>query len=161
MRFLTPLCAALLLAALSGCVNLIVENPTLNEIPQTKNDEALVYFFKSNKHDHSTFHHHDRNYYEYVKDDGNFLGAVTEGSFFFDYVAPGEHEFSCTTIELEAGQTYYLEHYVAYGRIRTDYPKGPAGDQPLLLCPLQFVLRSPKYAQPIIAELTYTIVRKD
>ncbi len=157
MRTLTLLFFMTLLATLSGCVNRIIKNPELSELPEARNDAALVFFFKPNNHDHSVYHHHDRSYYEYVKDEDDFLGAVTEGSFFFAFVTPGEHEFSCTPVDLDAGQTYYLEHYVAYVRIHLDATV-TMSREPLLLCPPQFVERTTEYARPIIADLSYTIV---
>ncbi|MCH7509116.1 MAG: hypothetical protein IIB68_04675 [Proteobacteria bacterium] len=152
MRLLTPLCAALLLVALPACVNRIVEYPPLPEQPQARDDAALVYFYRPDYHDHSSYHHHKRKNYEYVDDDGEFLGAVAEGSFFFAHVKPGTHNFSCLKIEIEAGQIYYLENYNGYRRNSWD---------PLILCPPKFVLRSADYAQPIVGGLTYTKVRKE
>ena len=75
---------------------MVVEYPVLNELPQAKDDAALVYFFKT-----GSYYNRARNRYVYV--DGGFLGAVKEGSFFFAHIEPGVHNFSCLVIEVEAG----------------------------------------------------------
>lgn len=99
MRLLTLCCAAPFFAALSACAKMVVEYPVLNELPQARDDAALVYFFKT-----GSYYNRARNRYVYV--DGGFLGSVKEGSFFFAHIEPGVHNFSCLVIEVEAGQTY-------------------------------------------------------
>ncbi len=153
MRLLTVSCTAILLSLLFACAtNLVVEYPAMPETPQIRDDASLVYFFRPNYHDHNSYHHHKRKNYEYVKNGDEFLGAVTEGSFFFIQLEPGAYSFSCFDIDLEAGQTYYLENYNQYRRSLR---------QPLILCPPRFVERSPEYAQAIIAKSTYTIARME
>ena len=152
MRLLTLCCAAPFFAALSACAKMVVEYPVLNELPQARDDAALVYFFKT-----GSYYNRARNRYVYV--DGGFLGAVKEGSFFFAHIEPGVHNFSCLVIEVEAGQTYYLENTL-------HQPPGIyAGNQSVgrlrKLVEPRFTWVSPEHAAEIIPNLTYTIVRND
>ncbi len=174
MRFHTLLSAVLLFSMLGACgaPGPIIEYPVLNELPQVRDGAALVYFFYPNNR-------HDPRYsrYFFIFDDHgdaeSFLGAVTEGSFFFVNFVPGTHNFSCLEINLEAGQTYYLsvrnsqtvndlisKDTIRDPRVRFD-KKRFMRSAPIDLCPPSFVALTPEYAQPIIAELTYTVVKKE
>lgn len=175
LRLLTLCCAAAFFATLSACgvTGPIIENPVLDELPQVRNDAALVYFFRLDSRTNSRYKR-----YLYVYDDygdaEDFLGGVQAGTFFFVHVLSGTHNFSCLEIELEPGQTYYLEQNIATQsgilltpsgnlrdpRINVD-PKRLMRRAPIDLCPPKFVAVKPEYAQPIIESLTYTIVKKD
>lgn len=172
-----------LLAALSACVQLIIENPVLSEMPQARNDAALVYFFQpDSRHSHYRFSKNQFRYsYVYVYDDDSdeFLGGLKPGSFFSVNFVPGAHNISCLAINLEAGQTYYLERglelgAINYVRFSTSVTKDPDTIDPRVhsdgkrlftvrmdLCHPKFVAVTPEYAKLIIASLTYTIVKID
>lgn len=92
-----------LMISVPACVTVSVEYPVLDEIPLARSDVALIFFYK-------TEDNHYENRYHYVYDNGQYLGAVKEGSFFFSYVEPGKHNFSCYKADFRAGQTYYLEN---------------------------------------------------
>ena len=152
MRLLTLCCAAPLIATLSACAKLIVEYPVLYEVPQARDDAALVYFFKA-----GSYYNRARNYHVYMN--GSFLGAVKEGSFFFAHIEPGVHNFSCLELEVEAGQTYYVENTL-------HQPPGfYMGNKPVSrlrkLVEPRFSWVSPARAADTIPNLTYTIVRHD
>jgi len=155
MRLLTLCCVALFFAALSACTHLIIENPVLSEMPQARDDAALVYFFKR-----GSYYNYAKNHY--VFDNGEFLGAVKDGSFFFANLAPGVHDFRCLKMRLRAGQTYYLVVGDGY-----EYEVGKnldsASDREYTVgtCSSVFFPMSPEIAQPTIANLTYTIVRRE
>jgi len=121
-------------------------------MPQARDDAALVYFFKR-----SSYYNYARN--NYVFDNGEFLGAVKDGSFFFAHLAPGKHDFRCLKMGLLASQTYYLENTL-------HQPPGIyAGNQSVgrlrKLVEPRFTWVSPEHAAEIIPNLTYTIVRND
>ncbi len=155
MRLLTLSCAAPFLAILSACTPLIVEYPVLNEMPQARDDAALVYFFKR-----SSYHNTARNHH--VFNNGEFLGAVKDGSFFFAHLASGIHDFRCLKMGLRAGQTYYLvvgdgyEYQVGKNPDSASEPEYTFGP-----CASVFFPMSPEIAKPIIANLTYTIVQRN
>ena len=173
MRLLTLCCAAPFFAALSACgvTAPIIEYPVLDELPEARNDAALVYFFQPDYRHKGTS---KRYRYVYGDDGDDFLGGLKPGSFFFVNFVPGTHNFSCLEIDLEAGQTYYLERglntqsgilltsprQAIDPRVHLDF-KRLALQEPIDLCPPNFVAVKPEYAQPIITNLTYTIVKKD
>jgi len=157
MRNLVFVLLTSIVSMLGACVNMVEEHPTLDKMPSARNDAALVYVFKPMQYDHSQYNHQNRPYYTDIKDDKRFLGSVTEGSFFFVHLDPGSYKLACLDIDLKAGQTYYLENYVAYVRTHIEGRKR----EPLLLCPPMLVVRSAEYSKPIIADLTYTVVKKE
>lgn len=155
MRLLTLCCAAPFFATLSACTHLTIENPVLDEMPQATDDAALVFFFKrSHRYNQARKHH--------VYDGGEFLGAVKDGSFFFVHLAPGIHDFPCLKLGLNAGLTYYLVVGEGY-QYDVDKSLDFATDRQSALsnCPPLFSPIPAEYAQPIIAHLSYTIIRKD
>ncbi len=149
MRLPIILLAALLFSMLSACAKLTVEYPILQEMPQAKADSALVFFFKRDPG-----YRQARKYYVY--DDGELLGAVKDGTFFFVRLVPGKHNFHCLTIGLHSGLTYYL--VVGDGQVYEV-------DKKLEIysarnCTSVFAPISQEKAQPIIANLTYTIISR-
>lgn len=155
MRFLTLCCAAPFCAALCACTHLTIENPVLSEMPQARNDAALVFFFKRSQR-----YNQARKYYVYDGDE--FLGAVNDGSFFFVHLAPGIHNFPCLKLGLNAGLTYYLVVGEGY-QYDVDRNLDFASDREVALgnCPPLFSPTPPEYAQMVIANLSYTIIRKE
>lgn len=169
MRILALFCVAPLLTMLAACVTVSVEYPELDELPQVREDAALVYFFKVRSR-------HNKGGNIHVHDNCEYLGAVTEGSFFFAHVTPGLHYFSGLEIDVEAGKTYYLEN-ISHESDANIFPHGPSlpvglyydyprrvhvakeGVAKLEKSEHMFVQVPPELAQLIVGELTYRIVK--
>lgn len=171
MRLLAVFCVAPLLTMLAACVTVLVEYPALEELPHASEDAALVYFYKVRSR-------HNKGGNIHVYDNCVYVGAVTEGSFFFTRVTPGLHNFSGVEIDVEAGQTYYFENisHKSDGKI---FPHGPSlpvglsygfprntrvgkeGVAKLEKFEQMFVQVIPEWGQLIVGELTYRIVKID
>lgn len=101
------------LSLISGCAS--VKTAELAEMPTVKPDHALVYVFRE-----SAFAGAAVSYDVYLGE--KKVGGLTNGSFFFVDVAPGEHRFWAkteaedeVTIKAEAGKTYYIQGEVDIG----------------------------------------------
>lgn len=103
-------CAA---AFMAGCAS--VKTAELAQLPTVKDDQALVYVYRE-----SAFVGGGVSYDVYLGE--KKVGGLTNGSFFFVDVPPGEHRFWAkteaeddVTIHAEAGKTYYIQGEVDMG----------------------------------------------
>ena len=82
--------------------------------PQPEN-QALVYFFRARHFAGGGISYN-------IKENDKVIGAIANGTYFFEIVDPGEHTFTASTeatvsrtINAEAGKTYYVECSVTMG----------------------------------------------
>ena len=102
-----------LVAFMSGCAS--VSRQATNIYPEAKPDKGLVYFFRERKFVGGAISYN-------VKENGNIIGAIGNGTYFFMFADPGSHSYSASTeatssrtLDIEAGKTYYIECSVEMG----------------------------------------------
>lgn len=118
MRYLKILLAsgALFSALLfTGCAS--VTKQAANVFPEPKPDKGLVYFYRESKFFGMAISYDIRE-----KATNTVIGAIANGTYFFNFAEPGEHIYTASTeseaarnLTVEAGKTYYIECSVAMG----------------------------------------------
>lgn len=96
-----------------GCTS--VQKQSLNELPQVQSEKGLVYFYRE-----KAFVGGGMSYY--VCENGEKLGALQSGTFFFVEPEPGLHIYTAktetenkVTLEIEKGKTYYIKGEIKMG----------------------------------------------
>jgi hypothetical protein len=130
-------CAALLMGGCAGMTR-STEHPT----PSIQPDHGLVYFFRESSFKGGAIQYD-------VRDNGNVIGALQSGTYFFENATPGKHTYSAkteaesdVTIDVAAGQTYYVQGTISMGFF--------AGHPHLKLA-------DASTAQPALAKLDYAV----
>jgi len=102
-----------LVAMLTGCAS--VSRQTTNVFPEPNPDKGLVYFFREKKFKGMSISYN-------VKENGQVVGALANGTYFFVFADPGKHSYTASTeasstrsLDIEAGKTYYIEAGVEMG----------------------------------------------
>lgn len=110
---LSSLLLGLALVVLAGCASAtkVGAPPT----PEVHPEKGLVYFFRESRFVGGGVSFN-------VRDNGEVIGALKNGTYFFHYVEPGEHVFSARTevereraIQIEAGKVYYIKGSISMG----------------------------------------------
>jgi len=103
----------LMLALLGGCVTGTIQETKV--YPEPEPGKGLVYFFRERKMAGGAVAYN-------IQENGEVIGAIKNGTYFFVQATPGTHTYSASTeatksrtIEVEAGQTYYIECGVDLG----------------------------------------------
>jgi len=102
-----------LVAMLTGCAS--VSKQATNIFPEPKPDKGLVYVYREKKIMGMAVSYN-------VKENGQVIGAIANGTYFFVFADPGKHTYtastesdSARTLDVEGGKTYYLEAGVEMG----------------------------------------------
>lgn len=102
-----------LVALLSGCAS--VSEHATNVFPEPASGKALIYFFREKKFSGALIAYN-------IKENGQVIGAVANGTYFFIQADPGVHTYtaateaeSSRTLTVAAGQTHYIECGVEMG----------------------------------------------
>jgi hypothetical protein len=102
-----------LVALMSGCAS--VSKQATNVFPEPKPDQGLVYFYREKKFVGGMISYN-------VKENGQVIGAIANGTYFFVFADPGSHSYTASTesdstrtLEVEAGKTHYVECGVEMG----------------------------------------------
>ncbi len=111
----TILLALTLLILLSACAPVDYSRQAV--FPETQNDKALIYFYRTPGFIGSTYRFN-------VSEGKNVVGAMAQDSYFYLFTRPGRHTYSVDernkdqgssiTINVQAGKTYYIKVDVAY-----------------------------------------------
>lgn len=98
---------------MAGCAGM--QRSTSHPVPTVQPDHGLVYFYRESHFLGAAIQ------YE-VRDNGNVIGALQSGTYFFENATPGEHTYSSkteaktdVTIDVEAGKTYYVQGTISMG----------------------------------------------
>ncbi len=83
--------------------------------PTVQADHGLVYFYRESHFGGAAIQYD-------VRDNGNVIGALQSGTYFFENATPGKHTYSAKTeaesdvsIDVEAGKTYYVQGTISMG----------------------------------------------
>lgn len=102
-----------LISMICGCAS-VSKQPT-NIYPEVREDKGLVYFYRERKFVGAAISYN-------IKENGEIVGAIANGTYFFLFVDPGTHTYTAATeastsrtLEVEAGKTYYVECGVEMG----------------------------------------------
>ncbi len=104
-----------LLFILSACAS--VDYSQQKVFPQVRNDQALVYFYRTPGFIGSTYRFK-------VSEGKQVVGAMAQDSYFYVFATPGKHTYvvddrhaeqgSSITLDVKAGKTYYVRVDVQY-----------------------------------------------
>lgn len=102
-----------LVALMSGCAS--VSKQATNVYPEVPPDKGLVYFYREKKFVGGMISYN-------VKENGQVIGAIANGTYFFVFAEPGSHTYTASTesessrtIDVQAGKTYYIECGIEMG----------------------------------------------
>ncbi|HET7561650.1 MAG TPA: DUF2846 domain-containing protein [Rhodanobacteraceae bacterium] len=98
---------------MAGCAGM--QRSTSHPTPTVEPEHGLVYFYRES-HFAGAAVQFD------VRDNGNVIGALQSGTYFFENATPGEHTYSAkteaksdVTFNVEPGKTYYVQGSISMG----------------------------------------------
>lgn len=103
-------CATLLMAGCAG-----MPRSSEHPLPSVQPDHGLVYFFRESSFKGAAIQYD-------VRDNGNVIGALQSGTYFFENATPGKHVYSAkteaendVTVDVAPGKTYYVQGTISMG----------------------------------------------
>ena len=115
MRSLIARIGVLGLAGLmmAGCAGM--QRSKDHPMPTVQPDKGLVYFYRESSFKGAAVQYD-------IRDNGDVIGALQSGTYFYEYATPGQHTYSSKTevtsevnLNIEAGKTYYIKGSVGFG----------------------------------------------
>ena len=84
-------------------------------MPTVQPDHGLVYFYRESHFGGAGIQYD-------IRDNGDVIGALQSGTYFFENVTPGKHIYSAkteaesdVTVDVKAGETYYVQGTISMG----------------------------------------------
>jgi hypothetical protein len=105
---------------MAGCAGMqrSKDHPT----PTVQPDKGLVYFYRESSFKGAAVQYD-------IRDNGNVIGALQSGTYFYEEATPGKHVYSAKTevtsevsVDVEAGKTYYVKGSIGFGFV-APHPK--------------------------------------
>jgi hypothetical protein len=122
MRALIARVCVMALACLmmAGCAGM--QRSKDHPAPTVQPDKGLVYFYRESSFKGAGIQYD-------IRDNGEVIGALQSGTYFYEYATPGQHTYSAKTeassevvLNVEAGKTYYVKGSITFGFI-AGHPK--------------------------------------
>lgn len=98
---------------MAGCAGM--QRSKDHPMPTVQPDKGLVYFYRESSFKGAAIQYD-------VRDNGDVIGALQSGTYFYENATPGQHTYSSkteasseVTLNVEAGKTYYVKGSISMG----------------------------------------------
>jgi hypothetical protein len=98
---------------MAGCAGM--QRSKDHPMPTVQPHKGLVYFYRESSFKGAAIQYD-------IRDNGDVIGALQSGTYFYEYATPGQHTYSAkteatseVTLDVEAGKAYYVKGSITFG----------------------------------------------